>query len=36
MHSIYTSDMLVGAVEMVTCFFTVVVAFLSYLLTWRA
>jgi hypothetical protein len=36
MYSVYTSDMMTVAVEMVTCFFTIAAAFVSYLLAWRA
>jgi hypothetical protein len=36
MYPVYSGDMMTAAVEMVTCFFTIAVAFMSYLLAWRA
>ena len=35
MNSMITSETMAGALEIVTCFFTMVVAFVSYVLTWR-
>lgn len=35
MYSVFSTETMAGAAEMLTCFFTLVVAFVSYVLTWR-